>query len=723
MADERVLQEDVSARMRGAVEDPEKVEQWTGPDDRTAWALANLYTWEEHACPDLVRRAKKSFAYFNNDQWDPVVKQQMEAQKRPIQTFNEIRPKIKALSGEERRNREDWVARPREGSDTDEADVRTALLKYVRDLNNLPVEESRAFDDGAIGGYGGLACALVPSPERSAPPLLKVEYRPWWEFRWDWNVKARDWSDAQWMALAPMVDVERVREVFPDWDGVIVNEWNELTADLQQQGEMDIGERLGVSRYKHGLMSKTLYDKKQQRIRVMEYYYRTLRDLRHLRIRTPDGQMVRKYVDRDDPGMWAFADRLVRDGLAVEERERRPAIKGMLIVGRRTLAEWWSPFRGTNAFGIPIFPIFLWFASDTNGYIQGLVEPMWGPQDEVNKRWTMTVENYLKQARSGGVYEDGAFEKETDLKTKWGGPGEWVKANPGAIAGQKFREHTAKPHDQALMELFNVAERTMDRVSNIEKARLGLTSQETSGIAIRQRAAQSALVQVPEFDNFRQMQLQLGRFINANLSLMFPAQRAIRLTLPNGQNREVTLNERRLVNGIERIVNSTDGDAFDIVMDLTPANATFREMQAEIIANLLGQIGPAMRDNPYFQPVVALMLKGLMLSVDGFPNREEIVQATEQAVRMMQAPPAVPGMPGAPGAPGLPPDLGAPGAPPAPTPAAPEAPMIVPPPQRFAPQFSPVVEQPPPAGRAIGASSLLNGIQEQLARIRAMGGQ
>ncbi|MFH2075188.1 MAG: hypothetical protein ABIJ57_07560 [Pseudomonadota bacterium] len=642
---------DVGAAIQEPVEQTDDQKEIKLPDDLAAWVITCIHGFRESAHRDTRARAKKAFDYFNNQQWDPAVKQAMEADKRPCVVFNEIRPKIEALGGEERRNREDWIAKPREGSDENEANVRTALLKYVRDINNLHIDESRSFEEEVIGGYGGLAAWLVDGPDSSSPPLIRVEYRPWHEYAWDWTSRARDFTDAQWMALATMISVSRLTEMFPDYEHQITEEYGALTSDPAVMQE-DVGERIGVSRYKDGDMRGGLYSREGQQVQAVIFYYRVDRKIKYLEFGVPGGGMQTREIPEDDPDVKQMAAIAVETGRAKYVTKTEHGIKGCLVVGRRTLSTWWSPFRGTNAFGVPYFPIFVAIASDTNNYIMGLVESMIDPQNEINKRWSMTVENYLKQARSGGMYEDGAFIDEATTKKMWGSPGYWAKLKSGALMANKVKEHVAKPTDQALMLLFQHSEATMDRVSNIEKARMGLTSQETSGIAIKQRALQSALVQVKPFDNFRHLQLLLGRFLNANLQLMFPEQTILRLVMPDGKSQSVTLNQQHVVNGVTRVVNSTDGDLYDITMDLTPGNATFREMQAQNLANLLGQIGPPMKEIPQFIPAYAMMLKGLIMMIDGLPDREQIASTLEAAVAQMSG--ATPqGIPGAPGRPPL----------------------------------------------------------------------
>lgn len=641
---ETVLEQDVSYETRQPAGDVEKQQDLRVPDDLASWAIGLIYEWENGKGKDLRERAKKMFKYYNGDQWDPAVRAKMETtdDPRPVMTFNEIRPKIDILSGEERRNREDWVAKPREGSDEAEAEIRTALLKYTRDQNTLAVEESRCWEEGIIGGYAGVACDLVPAPDGGAP-LIHVEARDWSEFRWDLSSRKPDMTDAHWMALSVMGSPDRLSELFPNWSVEINGEYASLCNDPLIE-EADIGERVGVTRYLDGRMRKTLFDTQEKKIRIVQFYYRTLRKREFLTIQGPQGPVERE-VPEGNVEVRALADQLLLTGRAQRKIVAEKAIRGLLIVGRRTMAQWWSPFDGQDAFGTPYFPLHLWKASETDGYIMGLVESMVSPQDEVNKRWTMMVENYLKTARSGGLYEENAFENESEAKRKWGSPGYWAKVRQNAISQQRIKEHTPKPPDTALMMLFQAAEGSLDRISNMDRGRMGMQSREESGVAIRTRAVQSALVQVKAFDNFRGFQLRIGRFLNANLHLEFPVRRTIRLVMPTGDTKSVTLNEVvRTQAGALRVANNTrESGLYDIVMDLTPGNATFREMQAQNLGNLIGQIGPPMKELPWFLPAYGAILKGLIKMIDGLPNRDEIVKMLDSA---MTSPPG--GVPGAP---------------------------------------------------------------------------
>ncbi len=643
--EDRPTTEDVSGQVDAPEDDPEKQRDIRIPDELAEWVICTIHDFEERACRDVRSRGAESCRQYNSNQWEPGVKEAMRSAKRPCLTFNQIRPKIDAVIGEERRNREDWIAKPREGSDENEAEIRTALLKYVRDINELQIDESRAFEDVVITGFGGLSAHLVPSPDGEAP-LIRLQYRPWRELRWDPNSRSRDYTDAQWMALVVMGSVHRLRELFPKFEKEISLEFQSLRDDPELP-DVETGERPGVTRYIDGEMRPALFEGKEQRIRAVEFYWRAIRVKRIAHLRTQQGVITRDVTDAD-PLLEAQLQALTSQGLAAIQERTEPAIRACLVVGRKVLAKWWSPFKGTNAFGDPLFPVFIAMASDTDGHVMGLVEPMIDAQSEVNKRWSMVVENYLRQARSGGVYSDAAFENEEEVKKRWGDPNFWAKTKRGAIANQEFKEHTPKPTDQALIGLFQMAEATMDRVSNIEKARLGLTSQETSGVAIRTRALQSALVQVKAFDNFRHMQLLLGKFLNANLGIMFPVKRTLRLTMPAGNTQEVTLNNpAQNQDGAWKIENSTAGNQFDITMDLTPANATYREMQAQNIATLLGQIGPAMKEVPAFFPAFMRLVAGLIRMIDGLPDREKIIGELEEGIQrfLQPKPPPTPAPP------------------------------------------------------------------------------
>jgi hypothetical protein len=436
------------------------------------------------------------------------------------------------------------------------------------------------------------------------------------------------------MAVSSMVSVDRLEELFPDWAADVRAEFVSLLYDPIEP-DVEYGERIGVTHYTDGNMRTLLFQSDPGEIRATEFYFRTVRTRTMVAYLTQDGVEERELPEDPSVEIMEAVEGAVAAGRAVRRIVKEPAIRGCLVVGRRTLAEWWSPFEGKDAFGSPIFPIFIATAGDTNNYIMGLVEPMLDPQAEINKRWSMVVDNYLHIPRSGGVFEDGAFDNETLAKQQIGQPGAWVKLQKNAITQGRFKFHTPPVTDQALMMLFELARVELDQVSNMPLARMGQPSQETSGIAIRQRSLQSALPQVPIFDNFRNMQLQVGRFVNANLGLMFPVQKTLRLTMPNGESREVTLNEMQAtLEGAWKIVNNTSADMFDITMDLTPANTTFREMQAQNLATLLGQIGPMIARVPPFQPVFLLLMRSLVKSLDGLPDRERIVSVVDKAVEM-----------------------------------------------------------------------------------------
>lgn len=109
-------------------------------------AWSNLKDWRD--------RTRTCYKFDAGDQWDKENKDRLTALKRACFTFNRIRPMINTVVGMEIGNRHEIKTSPRNMPDNGSASVFDALLRWAREVGEIPDEETDAWRDLLIAGMG-----------------------------------------------------------------------------------------------------------------------------------------------------------------------------------------------------------------------------------------------------------------------------------------------------------------------------------------------------------------------------------------------------------------------------------------------------------------------------------------------------------------------------------------------------------------------------------------
>ena len=100
-----------------------------------------------------LERAKDA-DFFDGEQFDAKTKAELEGRGQSALVFNDIKPAILWILGNERRNRNEWDVKPRSEDDVQPALTKAKLIKYVDDINNARFERSEAFAAATKTGEG-----------------------------------------------------------------------------------------------------------------------------------------------------------------------------------------------------------------------------------------------------------------------------------------------------------------------------------------------------------------------------------------------------------------------------------------------------------------------------------------------------------------------------------------------------------------------------------------
>ena len=144
-------------------------------------------------------------------QWDPEDEATLKSEGRPIVTFNLFGKYIDALVGLQINNRQDIKFLPRELGDAKANELLTGAVQWGRDLTDVADDETDAFGDAILTGYGWMQGYLdrdlvadgVPTGQRVDP----LEMFP------DPTARTRNLTDGRYCIRVKFVDKEEYAEI------------------------------------------------------------------------------------------------------------------------------------------------------------------------------------------------------------------------------------------------------------------------------------------------------------------------------------------------------------------------------------------------------------------------------------------------------------------------------------------------------------------------------
>jgi len=203
--------------------------------------------------------------YYHSKQW--TAKEEAKLRKRgqaPI-FDNRISRKIDFLVGIEQRMRRDPKGYPRGPNDDKAADVATAALRYVCDINRWDQVGSDGTHDGMVPGIG--VCYVGIKNGRNGPdPTIKHVQRD--RFFYDPRSVKADFSDARYMGVHLWMDIDEAVEQHPDYEEQLRNAIDQSNSAIA----------LSVTDQFH---TRAWADFETRRIRLVEFWERTSKGWRY----------------------------------------------------------------------------------------------------------------------------------------------------------------------------------------------------------------------------------------------------------------------------------------------------------------------------------------------------------------------------------------------------------------------------------------------------------
>jgi hypothetical protein len=162
------------------------------------------------------KKAEVWYAMVAGDQWTKEDRAVHEEQRKPCVSFNRVAVMVNAICGSEANNRQEVQYKPRTIDDSGVNDLLTAGAKWARDQCDAEDEESDAFRDLIICGYGWTETKMDYSLNPEG--MVEIPRRDPFAFHYDPSSVKRNLSDMRWVQCDDYLDDDTIKGRWPDAD-------------------------------------------------------------------------------------------------------------------------------------------------------------------------------------------------------------------------------------------------------------------------------------------------------------------------------------------------------------------------------------------------------------------------------------------------------------------------------------------------------------------------
>lgn len=168
------------------------------------------YTGSKSLELDEIKEARR---YRHHSQWTADQIKVLNDRKQPVVTYPRIGRKIDGIVGTVERLKQDPKAYPRTPKQEQGAELATAVLRYAMESQNWEAKTPIAADNCATDGHSGVELEIIQGDHGDNEVGLNLVEDG---FFYDPRSFRLDFSDARYMGVSKLVDVDTAIEMMPD---------------------------------------------------------------------------------------------------------------------------------------------------------------------------------------------------------------------------------------------------------------------------------------------------------------------------------------------------------------------------------------------------------------------------------------------------------------------------------------------------------------------------
>ena len=535
---------------------------------------------------DNLHAAMDDLRFRAGDQWPAASRLEREQEGRPVLTINRTGQFVRQVTGDIRQTRPAIKVRGADDqSDPETADVLTGLIRNIENQSDARAAYYSGADSQVAAGIGHwrvntryIADDVFDQDVVVEPISNSVQVI------WDPDAKLMTREDAQWCFVPVEFSLEKFKEDYPDASPV----------DFENEHFLD--------------EQRTWFS--TETVTVAEYFEK--QPVKKQLAQLSDGRVV----DVTDMSEGQIA---VLDILRVVERD---GVKVMRYVmnGQEMLdegVEWPGKY-------IPIIPC-IGEEIDTGEKIvrHGVVRFLKDPQQIYNYWRTAQTEQIALQPKAPFIGTHKMFAKNKQA---------WEDANYSNAAYLAFEpdptvpglrpERQAPPQPSAgITEQVIQATEDMNATVGIYPAALGQQSNETSGVAIRQRQQEGDVGTFVYMDNFARAVSYTGRVIIDLIPHYYDTERVVRILNEDGTEEFAQINQLVMTPDGPMMLHDLAAGKYDVVAEIGPSYSTKRQEAAE-----------GMREFIQALPEHGALIADMFVKAQDWPMADEISERLRKAL-------------------------------------------------------------------------------------------
>lgn len=441
---------------------------------KMATCLAETQDWRSETT--------EAFGLVAGDQWDETVRNDLEADNRPVFTFNRVAGFIRGICGLETSTRTSATVFAREIDDSGVADVRNAAIRYVRESCDADDEESDAFKDMLICGLGWTETLFTT--EEDPEGEIVIERVDPAHMRWDTSARKRGLADRRWNARIKWLPYDTIKDV---WGKKKADEIA-ATATTDTEFLEDLFGKAHDATEAHNYEAEGGNIVHTNNIPVVQFQY--VKTAFFMSFTNPLTGAVEEVSEDDYDEIEAkfAANGIVLDGARIKHRQYRQ----LIYSGGTELEEAELPCRGFT------FNVITGVRDRNNGSWYGFIRDLMDPQRWINKFFSSMADVVASQAKGGLLAEADAFVDKANAENDWANPRSivWLKRD----GLNKIKERTNAGVPAGLNQLLDFTVSSLPQVAGVNLEFLGMASREQPGVLEHQRK-QAAIATLAEFFN------------------------------------------------------------------------------------------------------------------------------------------------------------------------------------------------------------------------------
>jgi hypothetical protein len=548
------------------------------------------------------RKAIGWFAFRDGEQWTKEERSILEAEMRPVLTFNLTKSHIDLIMGMNEDNRIIHRAIPVDPTDAFLAEVLNDLTEWVRENNDFTAEEDAALESASICGRGYVAIDIWPDPDNFGEIIISEIAVPVHEVHFDQAARRPGLEDAAFICWDRWLTKDDFKIRYPKVTSVKLAE----LLSVGREGGFDesmTGIAKGASQSAFEIppedddtdnddystpLDVNFYDRARDMIRVVHMEYWDVYK-RYFVYNPEEGRFIEVDSNPTKAQKAVFFEQFGEEMTVETMMDKR--VKWIQFSGNEILFDGPSPIPHK---GFSIVPMFAYRdVSQRSMNHFGLVKLIEDPQKEVNKRWSQTLNLLNNQVQPGVFAETDAFvdEMQATASMKEAGGITWV--NAGALTGGKIQPRDVPAFPNAPMQMEQHSQEILKKVTGVNPDLLGQDrGRKDAGVVIRMRQQQGIMLLKPLFRSYNEMKKQLFKRQLALIMEFMPDEQILKVLgqteryIIDPESGAITDKMTEMTADIRDVTNLR----YNIAAESAPGNMAKRMLELQILLEMGSQL-------------------------------------------------------------------------------------------------------------------------------------